>query len=409
MATEFLAKARSACVAVNCETLYWILSRPPLGVGLLNTKLNSLTLLDYGSEDGVRGPDYVYGWVQGRGLEALARHAAFFDRERPPLAQKLDAAGGLLYSTLASLQQTDGHAYFCYDAAGKSVYADAQQAIWSQNVADDIYTYSDAYVANGLLAGSARYGLGTLATHLAYFQRIIDAVEQGRFQMDERRPLSARSVSEQVDDFESRMTLLGAAGLLKRLGLAAYASYAERFIDYVLTRHFDPDSGLLRNVPGEDSCNVGNGIEFVGFALDYLGPEADPSLVETLRMILLSSFTAGFVGPGIALSTSIERGTATNVVCPWWSLPETIRAAALVYEITGDRQVLDVWKKAQQAFFRNYWRGSPPIAYQTMTKDGPVDLVPGTPDLDPAYHTGLCLLAAIEVVDRLGAAPSQLE
>ena len=38
-----------------------------------------------------------------------------------------------------------------------------------------------------------------------------------------------------------------------------------------------------------------------------------------------------------------------------------------------------------------------------MTVDGPIDHVPATPDLDPGYHTGLSLLAAIEVADALGA------
>ena len=31
-----------------------------------------------------------------------------------------------------------------------------------------------------------------------------------------------------------------------------------------------------------------------------------------------------------------------------------------------------------------------------MTADGPADFVPATPDLDPGYHTGLSLLAAID-------------
>jgi len=36
-----------------------------------------------------------------------------------------------------------------------------------------------------------------------------------------------------------------------------------------------------------------------------------------------------------------------------------------------------------------------------MTRDGPVDFIPATPDLDPGYHTGLSLLAAITVADAL--------
>jgi hypothetical protein len=43
-----------------------------------------------------------------------------------------------------------------------------------------------------------------------------------------------------------------------------------------------------------------------------------------------------------------------------------------------------------------------------MTAEGPIDYVPATPDLDPGYHTGLSLLAAIEVADAL-AAPETIQ
>ena len=86
--------------------------------------------------------------------------------------------------------------------------------------------------------------------------------------------------------------------------------------------------------------------------------------------------------------------------CPWWSLPEAIRAAALGYERTGSLEMRRVWSEAHEAFFGEFWRAEPPIAYQTLTAKGPVDQVPATPDLDPGYHTGLSLLAAIEVADR---------
>ncbi len=56
------------------------------GSPFIDTKLNSITLEDYTVADGLRGPSYLYGWIQGRGLEALATHAAFFERTDPTLA-----------------------------------------------------------------------------------------------------------------------------------------------------------------------------------------------------------------------------------------------------------------------------------------------------------------------------------
>jgi len=398
---EFFEEARATYAAANAGTLYWMLQRPSLGGGFLNTKQNSMTLKDYGAEDGVRGPDYTYGWIQGRGLESLVTHAEFFERELPPLAEKLDAAGRRLYDLLAGLQTSDGHAYFCYDRDMLPVYADAANVVHKQEKPALIYTYSDAFVAKGLVAAASRYGLPGVTDHLVYLGEVVASIENGRFQMDERRPLSLESLALQPDDFGPRMILLGAAGPLKRLGHTAHLAFADRFIAHVVDRHFDAETGLLRNVPGEDACNVGHGIEFVGFALDYLDDNADPALIETLERILVSSFKTGFVGPGITLTVSIASGKPQSPYCPWWSLPETIRSAALCHERTGSAESLKVWKAAHAAFFERYWRGTPPIAYQTMTKDGPVDFVPATPDLDPGYHTGLSLLAAIRAADRL--------
>ena len=398
---QFLEATRTTYAAANAGTLYWMLQRPALGDGFLNTKQNSLTLKDYRPGDGARGPDYTYGWIQGRGLEALVGHAEFFERDLPPLAEKLDAAGRRLYDLLAVLQRSDGHAYFCYDRDMKPVYADAANTVHTQQKPKLIYSYSDAFIAKGLIAAASRYRLPDLADHLGYLDRVIASIESGHFQMDERRPLSLDSLAVQAEDFGPRMILLGAAGMLKRFGHTAHLAYADRFISHVIDRHFDAATGLLRNVPGEDSCNVGHGIEFAGFALDCLDDNVDPALIETLERILVSSFDKGFVGPGIVTTISVATGEAQSPYCPWWSLPETIRAAALAHQRTGSDESLRIWTTAHAAFFKTYWRGTPPIAYQTTTKDGPVDFVPATPDLDPAYHTGLSLLAAIRAADRL--------
>jgi hypothetical protein len=84
-----------------------------------------------------------------------------------------------------------------------------------------------------------------------------------------------------------------------------------------------------------------------------------------------------------------------------------MRSAALCYERGADAEVLDVWQRADALFFADYWREGAGIAYQCRTDDGPIDYVPATPDLDPGYHTGLSLLAAIEVVERLGGSNSR--
>jgi hypothetical protein len=406
MTTEafFLADARSRYMQANAATLRWMLARPRLYGAFLNTKVNSLTLSDYQDEDGTRGPAYLYGWIQGRALEAVATHAAYFEQEDAALAAELDAAGRALYRALCALQRRDGHGYFCYDSGLKPVYTAPDGALQRQEAAGSVYTYSDAFFAKGLVAGAARYAPDDLPEHVAYLAQVIAAIEQRRFQMDERRRLSPDAALGEPEDFGPRMILLGAAGLLHRLGLGDRAGFADRFIMQVLERHFDPQSGLLRNVPGADLCNVGHAIEFVGFALDHLQGNGDRPLLQQLQTVLASSFRCGFVGPGLCLLVSAATGEALSPYCPWWSLSETVRSAALCFEATGDAEALRMWEQADQAFFAHYWRGA--FAYQTLTQDGPVDFVPATPDLDPGYHTGLSLLAAIRVADHILAHPT---
>jgi hypothetical protein len=405
---DFVGEAGRVYAEANAASLRWLLARPLLGPGFLNSKQNSITLADYGPQDGLRGPAFTYGWIQGRGLEALVTHAAYFEASDPELARSIDALARPLYGILQGLWARDGHAYFCYDAELKPIIAAPNGSTGPQAQPADIYTYSDIFVLKGLIAAAARYDRGSLDGYLAQLPALVEAIETGRFQMDERQVLSNEAVAAEPDDIGPRMIMIGAAGMLNRIGRPETADFADRLVAHVLQHHFDPASNLLRNVPNGDACNVGHGIELVGFAFDYLPAQANPALVAQLQAVLLASFNAGFTGPGIRLTVSTATRQPQSPYCPWWSLPETIRAAALCYERTGDPLVLEVWRKAHGAFFGAFWRGTPPLAYQTMTEGGPVDYVPATPDLDPGYHTGLSLLAAINVAERMSAGQSLL-
>src|SRR5688500_11837005 len=131
----FPAAARRVYAGANAATLRWMLERPPLAGRFINTKLHPVTLRDYDAFDGHRAPRYVYGWIQGRGLEALATHAAFFGKEDAALAAALDGGAMPLYEALDGLQARDGHGYFTYDAGDAAltpVFPDAAGAVRPQ-------------------------------------------------------------------------------------------------------------------------------------------------------------------------------------------------------------------------------------------------------------------------------------
>lgn len=390
-----LADAPRRYDAANRITLDWLLSRQPVQGVFINTRVNPVTGEDYGAGDGLRGPDWISGWIQGRGLEALVSFAAHYEASDPDLARRLDAFARPLYARLSALQRTHGHGYFLYDQALVPVRKDSKGGAVPQSLVDDLFSYSDIFLAKGLIAAAARYAPVELAGHLDFFHRIRAAIAEGRFQMDEQGEISRSAIAAEPDDHGPRMILLGAAGMLKRVGLAHEAAWADALIKDVLDHWLD-DSGLLRNVPEVDALNAGHGIEFVGFAFDHLGAAGDPALKQRLAATLIRLFDHAFREPGIPLSVSASSGELLEPWFPWWPLPETIRAAALA-RAAGAPQAEDLARiqaLADNAFFRNYWRGELGFAFQGRTPDGPVDYVPATPDLDPGYHTGLSLLAA---------------
>ncbi len=381
--------------AANRITLNWLLSRPPVQGVFINTRVNPVTGEDYRATDGLRGPDWICGWIQGRGLEALVTFAAHYQASDRDLAARLDTFARPLYARLRALRAEHGHGYFLYDQALNPVRKDASGGVVPQALEADLYSYSDIFLAKGLIAAAARYAPADLPDHLDFFHHLRAAIADGRFQMNEQGEISHAAIAAEPDDHGPRMILLGAAGMLRRAGLAHEASWADGLIGEVL-EHWVDDTGLMRNVPGLDVLNAGHGIEFVGFAFDYLGAAGDDLLKQRLAAILIRLFDHSFREPGIPLAVSVSSGELLEPWFPWWPLPETIRAATLA-RAAGAPQVEDlnrIHALADAAFFRNYWRGALGFAFQGRNPDGPVDYVPATPDLDPGYHTGLSLLAA---------------
>ncbi len=392
--TTFLAEASARYGAANAAALGWMLDRPRRWGGFLDTCYNALERRDYTHADGYRGPQYLHGWIQGRGLEALARFGRALAAEDAALSTRCHGAAGPLHDALARLIEPSGHAFFRYDTALQPLLCAPDAPVRRQVTAPDLYTYSDAFAAKGLVAAAGWLGDPRLPDWRGYLGRVVTAVEEGRFQIDEAAPISAETIAAQPDAYTPRMILLGAAPHARE------TAYVGRFVEHVLSRHLDCATGLLRDVAGADATNPGHAAEFVGLTLEAMPDDPDPALVAQLGRILGAAFRAGFDGRGLVLRRSISTGQPMSPYRPWWPLVETIRAAALVWERTRSDAALAIWKAADKAFFEHYWLDDPPVAIQSRNAHGPVDHVPATPDLDPGYHTGLSLLAAEQVARR---------
>ena len=115
MDNNWLEKAVSRYETCNYKTLNWILSRSPLIEGFLNTKVNSITGISYTNNSGTRGPKFIYGWIQGRGLEALVTFAEYYKDKNYFFSKKILKRAETLYYSLKKLYFRDEHIFFLYD------------------------------------------------------------------------------------------------------------------------------------------------------------------------------------------------------------------------------------------------------------------------------------------------------
>ena len=125
-----------------------------------------------------------------------------------------------------------------------------------------------------------------------------------------------------------------------------------------------------------------------------------------MPMILKQNFSNGFQGPpgGICKLFDLIARKTLNSDMPWWSLPETMRAALQCYSVATDETnrnyCLSIFGKCHNAFVENYIKPEFDLmAIQTLSKDGKIiDKIPSVPDADPGYHTGLCLIDILNIL-----------
>lgn len=90
---------------------------------------------------------------------------------------------------------------------------------------------------------------------------------------------------------------------------------------------------------------------------------------------------------------------------PWWSLPETMRAAILTWSCAADEttknEALRIFAACHNNFVTHCIRQERHLfAIQTRSKTGEIPVVPATADADPGYHTGLSLIDVLTVLEE---------
>ena len=443
--TEHLKAAASEYQAIAITTMREIAQRYQRTpqYPFIDTKLSLITGEDFPANDPVRGPQAIYGWIQGRGLEALAGHARWIEQRGIDelLTKQLRTIAREVMEQLRRMRARNaGRLHFFMFPDGQPFTLDPYgQAQPYEVTADHPYGFSDLFSSKGLFAAAEYLGDAEAQSEaLAYIQAVEAAIWAGRFRSDQIA-LDPRIRPEPRAGFYPHgpfMIQLGAIALLIEAGVEDAIERGLRLIEHELATYanldgripelqegdlwegVDDDGRPFVEPDGVIISDPGHSLEFVGLALKCIAAadgRATPRAQQRLdaaqqRMpgLLVRNFENGYLpGPqGLSKAFDLETRTHLNTDMPWWNLPETIRAAAFcLVSTTNEHQratCLRIWRECHNAFRRFTRPDLHLMAYQTRAADGnPVDAIPATSDADPGYHTGLSLIDVISIADQL--------
>jgi hypothetical protein len=408
----------------------------------VNTKLSLLTGKDFDANDQIRGRNAVYGWIQGRGLEALAGPCAWLKEKGldDGLVLHLSDMIRLVLDRVCHMWRQNGERlwFFMLPDGRPFVLGDGGKPVPFVLTSEMPYGFSDLFASKGMYAAACYLeDEDAKEDALRYIEAVDDAIWAGRFEndqvtLDPQNPVTPLPGRIMHGPF---MIQIGTAAMLVLQGEARGVAMGLRLIRHELDHYVNLDGrvshlgdGDMWEAIGEDGLpyletngailsDPGHALEFVGLALKFLEAAKALGLLNekqheglayfevVMPGILKRNFENGFLGKGINKAFDLVSRKPMNTDLPWWNLPETMRAAVFCKKIaTEERDLLvcdDVFRKCHNAFVQNFVRPDL-MAYQTITEFGdPVDVIPATADADPGYHTGLSMIDVLDTLDSL--------
>ena len=413
------------------------------GYPFIDTKLDLITGEDFPEGDPIRGRCAVYGWIQGRGLEAVAGHCRWM-RRRGIAAGLLSRLEGLMGEGLDALRdirnRNGGRLFFFMTPEGTPFALDDggdQKPITLTG--DSPYGFSDLFCSKGMYAAGQYLEREEAVAEAAEYCRCVDAaIRDGSFVTDQQ-PLDPKNPVRPKPGCHPHgpyMIQIGAAALMVDYGERDSVDMGLRLIRHELTRHANVDGrepdllpydfweaidndGRPYREAGRVLCDPGHALECVGLSLKLISIAKARGLADidqekeiaeaeaVMPRLLERGFENGYqAGPGgICKAFDLVSRGPINTDMPWWSLPEAMRAAAFSYRVSKtDRDrwtCLRIFSLCHNAFTEHFVRPDLHLmAYQTRSEAGEVvPVIPATADADPGYHTGLSLIDVVEVID----------
>jgi hypothetical protein len=426
-----LGMLRTACLAIVER-----FEHDP-GYGWLDTKFDLTTGLDFPTDDRQRGKATVYAWVQGRGLEALAEHLRFFIAQGliKPASAEAERFRRVLASVAGSLcrarEAGAGHLFFSLDTAGRPWQMD-DSGNWRQRPVrpGEPFNLSDIFCSRGLYAAARM--LGERGLELAAREYCLEtwrAVMNGNYQSDQQSFDPKNQVQNVPGRFSHApfMLLIPSLRLLLREeAQTAHIDAGLKCIAHILERHvaagefveFVDGDGQAWTNRGVMPADPGHALEFIGLSLQFCDQAGQSGLADPDRTAEIARVRAGMPGlflrcfeygfdqrlRGIIKLYDLAARTTLNADMPWWSLPETMRAAlechALEPDASTQLRLLEAYAACQNALLGGYLREDVHMmCVQMRDGQGRVSAaIPAVPDADPGYHTGLAIMRCIELM-----------
>lgn len=416
----------------------------------IDTKVDFRTGRDYEDEDPICGRKTIYGWIQGRGLEALATHKAWIESSkyidislRKELCYRIKKNIREIFENLENIRRKNkGHLFFMMDYYGTPLRLSESGKLEKYDT--DLFlksNFSDLFYVKGMVsAAKVLDDKDKIEESCQLFKNIVQNIDAGLFVSDQQDVNCFAQKNKQDKRCVSHTPWMICIGALTKFieltGDPYYKGIGFKFIERIIKYHVNIENNISSfkkfdmwehidnegrpyiNSDGSCISDSGHALEFVGLALKFIRINEQLGLLsdindnvyhirEILIGILIRNFNNGYSlnNLGICKSIDLLSRCPLNTDMPWWSLPEAIRAAIEASRIVGKNEqssIIEIAKKCYNSFITYYVKRSLNLmAIPSVDKNGCIsNFYPATPDMDPGYHTGLCFIDCLNILNH---------
>jgi len=365
----------------------------------IDTKYNVIDGLEYQIDDKIHGQNTIYAWIQGRGIEALAGHISYLKKyhgnESTALVGQIRNILKLILFQLSKIRaQCGGHVYFFMDQSGTPfTFDESGNRKPTVLTTQSPYNFSDLFCAKGMYAAAKTTENHDLASEARkYCLDVTKAIQtytivSDQYQFDKNNPVGQVTGRKSHASF---MIQIGAMALM--VSHEKDNSFVEtglKLIEYVLDNYVNTKNKFSKleefdfvefldseNQPwsqdGKIISDPGHALEFVGLAFKFTDTvkrlritDCDQKnrlcrIESVLPKIFKQNFRNGFQPQlgGICKLFDLITRNPINSDMPWWSLPETIRAALYCWQnepsVSAKQNYLEIANECSRCFKLNY-------------------------------------------------------